>query len=177
MHWNEPATSADSHAELERKLWDAANMLWAGADQKPSEYSPSVLGLIFLRYADVKFAACSGGLRPSHSSRSSVPAAKRKPATVTDCRYRTYPPNHGRIFDPACGSGGMFIQAARFVEAQDSAGRFDFVMATAKCGSAFSHAKPHRRADRRPDNPPFNVSEIDTLRSDINAIVAKIEGQ
>ena len=25
-------------------------------------------------------------------------------------------PYHGRIFDPACGSGGMFIQSARFVE-------------------------------------------------------------
>jgi len=26
-------------------------------------------------------------------------------------------PYHGRIYDPACGSGGMFIQSARFVEA------------------------------------------------------------
>ncbi len=25
-------------------------------------------------------------------------------------------PYHGRIFDPACGSGGMFVQSARFVE-------------------------------------------------------------
>ncbi len=25
-------------------------------------------------------------------------------------------PFHGRIFDPACGSGGMFVQSARFVE-------------------------------------------------------------
>ena len=24
-------------------------------------------------------------------------------------------PFHGRIFDPACGSGGMFVQSARFV--------------------------------------------------------------
>ena len=36
MHWTEPATAEDSHAAL-----------------KPSEYSPTVLGLIFLRYADV----------------------------------------------------------------------------------------------------------------------------
>jgi len=27
----EPATSDDSHAELEKKLWHAANQLWAGA--------------------------------------------------------------------------------------------------------------------------------------------------
>ena len=57
MHWTEPATADDSHAALEKRLWDAANKLWAGADLKPSEYSPTVLGLIFLRYADVRFAA------------------------------------------------------------------------------------------------------------------------
>ncbi len=54
MHWTEPATADDSHADLEKKLWDAANQLWAGAALKPSEYSPTVLGLIFLRYADEK---------------------------------------------------------------------------------------------------------------------------
>ncbi|MEP2775916.1 MAG: hypothetical protein ABJQ29_07175 [Luteolibacter sp.] len=32
-------------------------MLWAGADLKPSDDSPTVLGRIFLRYADVRFAA------------------------------------------------------------------------------------------------------------------------
>jgi type I restriction enzyme M protein len=25
-------------------------------------------------------------------------------------------PTHGTVFDPACGSGGMFVQSARFVE-------------------------------------------------------------
>ena len=25
-------------------------------------------------------------------------------------------PFHGRVFDPACGSGGMFVQCAKFVE-------------------------------------------------------------
>jgi type I restriction enzyme M protein len=25
-------------------------------------------------------------------------------------------PFHGRILDPACGSGGMFVQSARFVQ-------------------------------------------------------------
>jgi hypothetical protein len=46
MHWKEPATADDSHAALEKKLWDAPNMLRAGADLKPTEYSPTVLGLI-----------------------------------------------------------------------------------------------------------------------------------
>ena len=57
MIWNEPADSSDSHSELENRLWDAANQLWANADLKPSEFSPIVLGLIFLRYADIRFIA------------------------------------------------------------------------------------------------------------------------
>jgi len=34
-------------------------------------------------------------------------------------------PYHGRILDPAAGSGGMFVQSARFV-AEEPDGRFDF---------------------------------------------------
>ena len=72
MHWTEPAVADDSHAALERKLWDAANMLWAGASLKPSEYSPTVLGLIFLRYADVRFAAVEKELKPQPGSRRKI---------------------------------------------------------------------------------------------------------
>jgi len=32
-------------------------------------------------------------------------------------------PFHGRIFDPACGSGGMFVQSARFVEEHKSSSK------------------------------------------------------
>ncbi len=41
---------------FENKLWDAANQLWANSGLKPSEFAPPVLGLIFLKYADIKFA-------------------------------------------------------------------------------------------------------------------------
>lgn len=40
-----------------RRLWDAATQLWAGAGLKQSEYSEPVLGLIFLRFAEVRFSA------------------------------------------------------------------------------------------------------------------------
>lgn len=30
--------------------------------------------------------------------------------------FEVIEPYHGRIFDPACGSGGMFVQSANFVE-------------------------------------------------------------
>ena len=41
--------------EIERRLWAAADQLWANSNLKPSEFSTPVLGLIFLRYADDKF--------------------------------------------------------------------------------------------------------------------------
>jgi type I restriction enzyme M protein len=222
MHWTEPATSDDSHAELEKKLWDAANQLWAGAALKPSEYSPTVLGLIFLRYADVRFAAVKEEIQPQAGSRRmigptdyhaagvvylpnearfthllSLPesgnvgqvineamrAIEKENPDLADVLPKSYhilesrtlasllktmasismdkggdtfgliyeyflgkfamsegqkggefytptsivkliveilEPYHGRILDPACGSGGMFIQSARFVEAHKS---------------------------------------------------------
>jgi len=69
MHWTEPATAEDSHSELEKKLWDAANQLWANADLKPSEFSPIVLGLIFLRYAETRFAAVADEIGTSSGRR------------------------------------------------------------------------------------------------------------
>ena len=65
MHWTEPATADDSHAELEKTLWDAANSLWANAALKPSEFSPIILGLIFLRYAETRFAAIAEEIQPA----------------------------------------------------------------------------------------------------------------
>ena len=42
--------------EIEKRLWNAADELRANSKLKSSEYSVPVLGLIFLRYADTKFA-------------------------------------------------------------------------------------------------------------------------
>jgi type I restriction enzyme M protein len=41
--------------EIEKRLWAAADQLWANSNLRPSEFSTPVLGLIFLRYADHKF--------------------------------------------------------------------------------------------------------------------------
>jgi type I restriction enzyme M protein len=256
MHWTEPASADDSHAELERKLWDAANQLWSNAALKPSDwsgatktppqgspkgerggahqYSPTVLGLIFLRYADVRFAAVEAELgrdRPQGGpSSAGGPSSRRRrigptdfhaagvvylpdearfshllslpeganvgqavneamraiekenpdladvlpksyhilesrtlasllktmasismdkggdtfgliyeyflgkfamsegqkggefytPTSIVKLIVEILEPYHGRILDPACGSGGMFIQSARFVEAHKS---------------------------------------------------------
>lgn len=44
-------------SQLEARLWDAADELRANPGLKASEYSSPVLGLIFLRFADARFAA------------------------------------------------------------------------------------------------------------------------
>lgn len=38
------------------------------------------------------------------------------PTSLVQLIVEVIEPYHGRIYDPACGSGGMFVQSARFVE-------------------------------------------------------------
>ena len=38
------------------------------------------------------------------------------PTSIVKLIVEIIEPFHGRIFDPACGSGGMFVQSAAFVE-------------------------------------------------------------
>jgi len=38
------------------------------------------------------------------------------PTSIVKLIVEVIEPFHGRIYDPACGSGGMFVQSARFVE-------------------------------------------------------------
>jgi type I restriction enzyme M protein len=207
-----------NHSEIEKRLWDAADELRANSKLKSSEYSIPVLGLIFLRYADQKFAAAEKRLAQKGSGRrqisktdyqaqgvlfipekarfasllnlpegtdigkaineamkaieaenedlkdvlpktyntldksllvslfknfSSIPmtiegdafgkiyeyflgkfamAEGQKggefftPTSIVKLIVEIIEPYHGRILDPACGSGGMFVQSAEFVE-------------------------------------------------------------
>jgi type I restriction enzyme M protein len=58
--------------EFEKSLWKAADQLWAGAALKPSEYSTPVLALIFLRYADQRFAEAQKELEKKSRRRGSI---------------------------------------------------------------------------------------------------------
>jgi type I restriction enzyme M protein len=221
MHWIATPEKDATAATLETRLWDAADQLRANSGLKAQEYSGPILGLIFLRFAEVRFAAqrtrlasveasarrapriddpiayhAAGVLYLTPDARfdhlltlpegadigASVNAAMRAieqhnpplagvlpknynlftgallkellrkvaeiPASVDfDAFGRIYEyflgefartegqkggefytpssivkllaeiiePFHGRILDPACGSGGMFVQSARFV--------------------------------------------------------------
>jgi len=221
LHWIAPSEKDTAAATLEKNLWDAADQFRANSSLKAQEYSGPILGLIFLRFADVRFAAQrkkleKAGASSRRGSRVDDPAAYHAdnglylppdarfdhlltlpeaanvgarvneamreiekhneqlkgvlpktynlftgtllkellkkvseiPATVDfDAFGRIYEyflgefartegqkggefytpvsivrllteviePFHGRILDPACGSGGMFVQSARFV--------------------------------------------------------------
>ncbi len=56
---------------LEKRLWDAADQFRANSGLKSQEYSAPVLGLIFLRFAEVRFAAQRAKLEKAGAS---VPA-------------------------------------------------------------------------------------------------------
>jgi type I restriction enzyme M protein len=221
LHWIAPSEKDAATTSLEKRLWDAADQFRANSGLKAQEYSGPILGLIFLRFAEVRFAIQRSKLEgASASSRrgsrvdepaayqaegilylapearfdylltlpevadigAKVNAAMREieklnpqlagvlpktynlftstllkellkkvseiPATLDyDAFGRIYEyflgafamtegqgggefytpssivkllaeiiePFHGRILDPACGSGGMFVQSARFV--------------------------------------------------------------
>jgi type I restriction enzyme M protein len=56
MIWTAPSEKDTDNAALERRLWDAADQFRANSGLKSQEYSAPVLGLIFLRFAEVRFA-------------------------------------------------------------------------------------------------------------------------
>ena len=61
-----------NYTELEKGLWEAADQLRANSKLKPSEYSVPVLGLVFLLYADYKFALVSQEIGGGSSRRRTV---------------------------------------------------------------------------------------------------------
>ena len=115
------------------------------------------------------------------------------PTSIVRLIVEILQPFHGRIFDPACGSGGMFVQSAAFVERhQKNATRELTVFGTEKASDTVKLAKmnlavhglsgdvresntyyedPHEavsgaggRFDFVMANPPFNVSGVDKDR-------------
>lgn len=67
----EPKT-ANGLAELEKRLWAAADQLWANSPLRPSEYSTPVLGLIFLRFTDNAFSKVEAELKGKSTGRRTI---------------------------------------------------------------------------------------------------------
>jgi type I restriction enzyme M protein len=70
MQWIAPSEKDTANETLEKRLWAAADQFRANSGLKSQEYSAPVLGLIFLRFAEVRFAAQRAKLeRAAASSR------------------------------------------------------------------------------------------------------------
>ena len=68
MIWIAPSEKDTDNAALEKRLWSAADQFRANSGLKSQEYSAPVLGLIFLRFAEVRFAAQRAKLEKSATS-------------------------------------------------------------------------------------------------------------
>ena len=111
------------------------------------------------------------------------------PPSIVQTIVNVIEPDHGVILDPACGSGGMFVQSSHFIEdaGQDTMKRVTFygheknettarlaqinlavhgLQGTIRAGNeAITYYKdPHEligKCDFVMANPPFNVDEVD----------------
>src|ERR1039458_6936889 len=68
MIWIAPSEKDTATNTLEKRLWDAADQLRANSGLKPQEYSGPILGLIFLRFAEVRFIAQRAKLEKAGAS-------------------------------------------------------------------------------------------------------------
>ena len=81
-------------AEIENRLWSAADELRANSRLRASEYSTPVLGLIFLRYADHKFAQAEQEIS---SEASTSRRRQADPRTQYQARGVFYLPENARF--------------------------------------------------------------------------------
>jgi len=68
MHWIAPSEKDTDNAALEKRFWDTADQFRANSGLKSQQYSAPVLGLIFLRFAEVRFAAQRAKLEKASAS-------------------------------------------------------------------------------------------------------------
>ncbi len=114
------------------------------------------------------------------------------PPSIVQTIVHVIEPDHGIVFDPACGSGGMFVQSSHFIEdaGQDTMKRVTFygheknettaklaqinlavhgLQGSIRAGNeAITYYKdPHElvgKCDFVMANPPFNVDEVDARK-------------
>lgn len=83
MLWVTPSEKDTATDAPEKRLWDAADQLRANSGLTSAQYSTPVLGLIFLRFADVHFAKI---LVAEGSRRSGHPAGRTDAHGLTDLK-------------------------------------------------------------------------------------------
>jgi len=82
--------------QLESKLWEAADHLRANSSLRLNEFAEPVLGLIFLKFADVKFTTAKNEIE---SESKSTASKRQRPITPEDYQSRgvLFVPEHARF--------------------------------------------------------------------------------
>lgn len=106
------------------------------------------------------------------------------PASIVKTLVAVLAPHHGKVYDPCCGSGGMFVQSERFIEAHGgklgdvsiygqeanpttwrlaamnlAIQGIDFNFGREPADTFTRNQHPDLRADFVLANPPFNISD------------------
>jgi len=106
------------------------------------------------------------------------------PASIVKTLVAVLAPHHGQVYDPCCGSGGMFVQSERFIEAHGgklgdvsiygqeanpttwrlaamnlAIRGIDFNLGREPGDTFTRNQHPDLRADFVLANPPFNISD------------------
>ncbi len=106
------------------------------------------------------------------------------PASIVKTLVAVLAPHHGKVYDPCCGSGGMFVQSERFIEAHGgklgdvsiygqeanpttwrlaamnlAIRGIDFNFGREPADTFIRNQHPDLRADFVLANPPFNISD------------------
>ncbi len=81
--------------KLENDLWDAANQLRQGAGLKATEYASPILGLIFLKFADITYRQFEDAIKQEFiSKQSSRTARTEQEIAIATCGF--YLPEYAR---------------------------------------------------------------------------------
>lgn len=68
MQWIAPSEEDTATNTLEKRLWDAADQLRVNSGLTAAQYSTPILRLIFLRFAEARFAKRRGELEKAGST-------------------------------------------------------------------------------------------------------------
>ena len=165
-----------------RRLGDVVD-LFSNVKMVDSGSEKDILGRTY-EYCLAKFAEQEGKLAGEFYT----------PACVVKTLVEVLQPFNGRVYDPCCGSGGMFVQSAKFIEnhggninkisvyGQDSNPTtwkmaqmnlairgIEADLGRFSADTFFNDCHPQLKADFIMANPPFNLSDwgADKLRDDV----------
>ncbi len=71
MQWIGPSEKDTANSTLEKRLWDAADQFRTNSGLTAAQYSQPVLGLIFLRFAEVRSGPRKGSCEMAQQRASS----------------------------------------------------------------------------------------------------------